>query len=287
MKNDDNKIMSRTERNKSLYNTISEQEITNFDVNSNSEIIGVSNDAINIDMLRDMLDKKYREEPKNRSIGDTELQDTGEVKLNETREYDINQILNKAKEDKPTVDYEVERLKKLRNTQTDILEGLDIESVDKVEKEEKISKSEKDELMDLINTINVTEELNKKKIKEKKEQQEQELKEKVKEAMSDKEVDPLDLLSTLKGDNEDTKVFNKEDFTKELQEDKKEENKIDNSFYTKSNMFKQSDFDDFADLKEDVGVSKIIIRIIIVLIIIAFLVGIFFILNKVLDWGII
>ena len=55
---------------------------------------------------------------------------------------------------------------------------------------------------------------------------------------------------------------------------------LENSFYTTTNAFTQSDFDDFNDLKDDLKATKIIIRVLIVLIIIAFIAGALFFLNN-------
>ena len=304
------KPLSRTKKNENLYNEISEYNVENFDVNSNATIIGENEKTIDIDKLRDMLDKKYRVEPrKSRPIAKIDDTLTGEeIKLDETREYDINAILDKAKEEKVS-NYEEDRLKKLRNTQVDILNDLNIDSNEKGIKA--VSDEEGEKLKNLIDTINLTEELNAVK----------------------KDIDPLDILSDLKGDEEDTKVLAiKEiddstkdeaidDKTKEFEEEKSEETEVDlkndsiskntlingleeinkndeeviidkkknkkleNSFYTTSSILKQSDFDDFSDLKDDITVTKVIIRVLIVLIIIAFAAGIFFLLNKILGWG--
>lgn len=267
--NNETGTMSRTKRNASLYETIGEQEITNFDVNSNSEVIGVNSNSIDIDKLKDMLDKKYREEPKNKSIGDYDEEPTEEIKLSETREYDINNIINNAKKNKEE-DYAIERLKKLHNTETDILEGLNLNNETKVEESKAVSLSEKDRLVELINTINVTEAINKEAIKRKMEN-------------PDGPVDPLDLLSDLKGNDDDTKVFTKEDL--KINDEEMPKTNIDNSFYTTSNMFKQSDFDDFKDLKEDVGAARVMLKILIAIVIIAFIAGIIFLLNRILGWG--
>ena len=75
----------------------------------------------------------------------------------------------------------------------------------------------------------------------------------------------------------------KKEITTETESEKKE--KINDSFYTNSLSFTQSDFDDFNDLKEDMASSKIIINILIVLVVIAFIVGIVVLLNGVLKLG--
>ena len=294
--------MSRTKKNQNLYNEISELQMDTFDVNSNSSILSKDGRTIDIDRLKDMLDKRYREETKKKSLGEIdEDEKREEIKLAETREYDINEILSKAKENKQD-DYEVERLKKLRNTQVDILNQLNIDALNKESNRVKaVSDDEKDELKTLIDTINLTEETNS--VKENKKESE--------------EMDPLDLLNDLKG-SDDTKIEGVNDFTDEItkkikeaekeekeelkeevkeeseekEEKKKEEtkeitktNKLDKSFYTNSTKFKTEDFEDFSDLKEELGATKIIIRILIVLIIIAFACGVVFLLNSILNWG--
>lgn len=292
---DDTTNMSRTKKNQRLYTEISELQMDSFDVNSNSQVLSKDGKTIDIDRLRDMLDKRYREDVKKKSLGSIdEDEEREEIKLAETREYDINEIISKAKENKQN-DYEVERLKKLRNTQVDILNQLNIDALSKIDDRVKaVSDDEKDELKALIDTINLTEETNALKKLE--------------------DMDPLDLLDDLKGDD-DTKIEGVGAFTeeiirqakleaaKEIIEEKKEEvkkaqeelnkeekeetktNKLDKSFYTDSTKFTTEDFDDFKDLKEDMTASKVIIRILIVLIIIAFICGVVFLLNSVLNWG--
>ena len=238
-----------------------------------------------------MLDKKYRDPQKKVHLtrDDDEEVKYG-VNLDETREYDINEILSKAKDNNDAC-YEVERLKKIRNTNLDILNGLSL--ADKMDDDE--DKEEKDEskkLRELIDTINM------------------------KESLCDG-ADPLDILSDLKGDDDETKVLGaKDDFMKEttkeapvirgldklnLNEEKdlaseikkpKEEKKdIDldktneNTFLTTTNLFTESDFDDFNDLKEEVAGTKIVIKILIVIVILAFIVGLVFVLNKFLNLG--
>jgi hypothetical protein len=260
-------LMSRTKKNENLYENVNDTEIDSFDINSNTTILGNNNSTIDIDKLRDMLDKKYREEPHNRAILDNnEDGPKQEINLDETREYDINTILDKAKENKES-DYEVERLKKLRNTQVDILNSLDInnninDNVD-IGNEKAISNGESQKLLDLINTINITE-----------------------ATQQVGKLDPLDLLSDLKGNDENTVVMGANDNDlSQTETDIKGNDQIDKSFYTTSNMFTQSDFDDFNDLKEEVSSTKIIIKILVVVVVIAFIVGVVFLLNRILGWG--
>lgn len=191
---------SRTKKNQDLYKEVSKLELEDFDLNSNVSIIGDNSANINLDEIKDILDKKYHETPKKKSFGDSEETLT-RLKLDETREYDINSILEKAKE-KKEVNYEEDRLKKIRNTQYDILKSLDI-MTDEEEIEEKKPitpskpnrpKETKEEserkLKELIDTITAKELI----------KQEENLN-------IEGELDPLDILSDLKGDDENTRVM--------------------------------------------------------------------------------
>ena len=302
-----NEVMSRTKKNQRLYSQINDEENKPYDINSNSVVLENNPKTIDIDKLKDMLDKQYKEEIRNKSLASTEgLSQTAKISLNETREYDINAILNKAKEERNS-EYEEERLKKLRNTQIDILNNLNIEN-NKHDEEVSISvsKEEGNKLKSLIDTINLTEETN---------------------SIKKMNLDPLDLLSDLKGNDDETKVDGVQEFTEEIskksneldtsalekvhneleRELKSDTSKLDNltknlkgvleetntkkeelnndSFYTTSSIIKQDDFDDFSDLKDDLTVTKVIIKILIVIVILAFICGVVFLLNQILDWG--
>lgn len=291
----ENESMSRVSRNHELYKEINDGELDNFSVKSNATVIGNQEPEIDIEKIKKILDTKYNEAPKRRSI---RIEQKEEEKVEDdvpTKEYDLNVILEKAKGEKQE-SYEEARAKKLRNTQYDILNNLKIdtdkyqsdeEKILKVEDEKtEINKAEED-LMELIHTIT----LNEAKIKEE-----------AKKEDSDDEfdtgaVDPLSILEDLKG-SEDTAVYDKmvEEvktsatsnivLNDELKEEKKFEEKeevdtkLDDSFYTKS-LFKKKDFvdDDFSDVKTNIWV-----KIIIVIVVIAFAVGLFFFLRSFLDF---
>lgn len=260
-------IQKRTTRNSNLYKEINNSELTNFNVTNNVKVIG-ENDSnyVNIDRLKEILDKNYKEASKRSKVKLAETQEEEIIEMEKTKEYDINAILEKAREEKE-IDYEKERLKKIRDTQYDILKNLDIDEP----KTGKIADSKtKEELLSLINTITENE-LQKTKL----------------------DLDPLDILSDLKGD-ENTVVMGAKEFTDSIKitenkisqkEETNEENKMDNSFYTNSLSFTQNDFDDFNDLKEDVASNKIILKILIVVIVIGIIIGLIFLLNKFLNLG--
>ncbi len=192
---------SRTNRNKNLYKEVSNASIEAFDLNSNVSVIGDSTENISLDEIKDILSEKYKENPRKKSFGDTDEIALPKINLDETREYDINSILEKAKE-KKEVNYEKDRLKKVRNTQYDILKSLDImnneEEIEDEEIEEKPTdrrpapnkEEEEKKLLDLIDTISA-----------------KELIENESSLEVTGELDPLDILSDLKGDDENTKVM--------------------------------------------------------------------------------
>ena len=324
---------SRTKKNQNLYKEVSSLDLKEFDLNSNVSVIGENTDNISLDEIKDILSEKYRENTRNKSFGDTEEIELPKINLDETREYDINAILEKAKDSKES-NYEEDRLKKVRSTQYDILKTLDImnneeEVEDKsLDFEEKpndrrpLPNKEKEEakLHDLIDTITA-----------------KELIENESKLEVTGEMDPLDILSDLRGEDENTKVMGA--LVQELiEESKKEnelalthsipivsdednnktsedipvisdeeqaisldeldqkanpesksqkevkENKMYDSFIGSTTVFKQDDFDDFDDLK-DSGVGKIIVKIIIILLVIAFIAGCIVLANYFLNLG--
>ena len=241
---------SRYHKNEELYKEISKSELNSYDVKSNATILGDNKNEIDVEKIKKILDTKYNETPKRRSIR-LETEELVEEEREITKEYDINVILEKAREQKQD-NYEEERLKKLRDTQFDILKNLNIP-----EKEDEEEDLEEDNLKTLINTIALNEHKN------------------------NEDSSPLDILSDLKGNN-DTEVLKglKEEIEKVDEElDKTQKSNITdtqmiNSFYTSSNALKQKDFEDIEDFSKEVESNNIFIKILIGVIIIVFLVGV-------------
>ena len=269
----DDKKMSRVTRNEELYKEIKDSELDGYNIRSNATVIGNQEPEIDIEKIKKILDTKYNEAPKRKSIRvEPKHEENSIIDDVPTKEYDLNIILEKAKDEKPET-YEEARAKKLRNTQYDILNNLNIGDNDEdysvennIEKPE-INKAEED-LMELINTITI----NEAKVKE--------------EAIKNEkdEVDPLNILEDLKGSG-DTAVYDKiEDIpTPKVEEDKKEESKapenaLDDSFYTKS-LFKKKDFEDGSQDFLDDNKMGIGVKILIVLVIIIFAAGLFLFLK--------
>lgn len=261
----------RVSKNTNLYEEIKNGEIDTFNIGSNAKVIGEHDKQIDLDKIKDILEKNYQETPKKRSVKFETIEE--EIpELEKTKEYDINAILEQAREEKE-VDYQKERLKKIRDTQYDILKNLELEAKNKAEEKSK------EQLLDLINTINLNE------VKQKEEKE---------EITSD--LDPLDILSDLKGEDstivagakeftEEMKALETKEWnTEELKKDENEEEKeMDNSFYTNSMTFNKKDFSDFDDLNEKGG--GIIVKILIIIVFLAIIAGIVVFLNEFLNLG--
>ena len=275
----------RTAKNNELYEEIKKSEIENFDIGSNAKVIGNNEAQIDINKLKDILEKNYQEVPKRRSLK-LDIPEEEEIEMEKTKEYDINAILEKAREEKE-VDYQRERLKKVRDTQYDILKNLEVEQEEP--KSKAADEKTKEELLDLIQTINLNETQNKT-IKALAEEEKEEIE---LDEDTDTELDPLDILNDLRGD-ENTVVAGAKEFENELKEaqEKKEKEEIaealdedvDDSFYTSSMSFNKNDFADFSDLEESKA-SRILIKILIVIVFLAIIAGIVIFLNDFLNLG--
>ena len=266
---ENNNIALRERKNKNLYENINDYEVEDYEIKTNATVLDNNAKNIDVEKIKKILDTKYNKQPKRRSIvvDDADYQEP-DISLDETREYDINAILEKARSEKE-VDYEKERLKKIRDTQYDILNSIDIEGEEKEEKQE-----ENNELMDLINTITAKE----LEVKNKKE-----------------DLDPLDILTDLKGsDNtvvvdgihEESESVNETSPIMSLEEaDKIKPTIMENKTQdlTSTLQFTQSDFDDFNDLKKEVKSSRALIYIIIVVVCLILVAGVIIFLNKFLN----
>ncbi len=158
--NSSKQIGKRSQKNEQLYKEVNKQSLEDFNVNSNVSVLGDNGKTIDLEMLKSMLDKRYKQPEIKKKIELDLPEDDDEISLEQTREYDINAILEKAHENK-VVDYEKERLKKIRDTQYDILKGLNLDKKEEEEYQEPTEEEKK--LMTLINTITAHEEFNKNK----------------------------------------------------------------------------------------------------------------------------
>ncbi len=265
---ENNNIALRQQKNMDLYENINNYDVDDYKLEANVTVLDNNAQNIDVEKIKKILDTKYNKQPKRRSIvvDDNDYQEP-DINLDETREYDINAILERARSEKE-VDYEKERVKKIRDTQFDILNSLDIAG------EEKQDNTENNELMDLINTITA---------------KELEIKEQKKE-----DIDPLDILTDLKGDEGTVVVdgIHEEESVSETSPimSLEEADKIKPAIMdaktqdlTSTLQFTQSDFDDFNDLKKEVKSSRALIYIIIVLVSIILIAGVVVFLNNFLN----
>ena len=243
---------SRFHRNEELYKEINKNELNNFNVRSNATILGENNNEIDVEKIKKILDTKYNETPQRKSIR-IESTPLEEEEKEITKEYDINVILEKAREEKKD-NYEEERLKKLRDTQFNILKNLNLEKyeINRNNDEEQ----DEDDLKSLLNTIAYNE--------------------------SKSRDTALDMLSDLKG-SDDTEVFDglKEEVQIEEIKPSITDTQMINSFYTSSNMLKNKDFEDIDDFTEDIESNNVFLKIVISLIVVIFIIGIYLLVKTI------
>ena len=184
----DKSYSSRTRKNQDLYEKIKTTDVKSLDLSSNMKVLDDNIKSINLNKVHDLLDDKY-ETPRRRTIQIDEISSpTQELDpIQDTREYDINAVLEQAKQGK-SIDYNKERLKKVRETQYEILNNIDLNNKKTaVELAQQDRKEQEENLKTLINTITKIEKQNKNK------------------TTYDTSKD-LDLLSDLMGDDEDDKI---------------------------------------------------------------------------------
>lgn len=304
---------SRVRKNANLYKRIDASKIDEVEIPRKEEVIDNNTSTIDVEKLKSMLDKKYREPDSEKDLKSNDTLAHEKINLEETREYNLDEILNKARDNDDT-DYQIERLKKLSDTNASILDSLNIKDTSREEVPKTPSKvsSDSKKLIELIDTINLKEQ----------EGYDALLKESHHEEFNpDMDLDdtssnePLDLLSSLQGNNDETKVVgashlsddSKEELAKTKEDTKYEDIDLDDTSddfdttevvtrddtseftdsieLTTTQIFTKEDFDDFDDLKEATK-PKIFVKILIFLIIVAVIIGTIFVLDRVLDLGI-
>ena len=284
-------IGSRAARNTDLYKEINKTELDSFDVKSNATVIGNNRSSIDVEKIKNILDTHYKDIPQRRGIKiETEPSKEEQKPIFETKEYDINVILDKAKEDK--VDsYEEERSKKLRNTQFDILNNLNIDPKDYIEdyeEETEIKEPEPShttsnvkELEKLINTITINEKADDKKKSGIKQGEKTKTDSNKIVALDDKKsADPLDIFEDLKGDDTTTVLEGLQEKTQQMIQQIEETTSFEDSFFTKENSFKKSDFEDYQEIEEEK--TGPIIKIAIIILLIVFVIGVVILVKSLL-----
>jgi hypothetical protein len=281
------RIGSRTARNTDLYKEINKTELDNFEVKSNATVIGNNRSNIDVEKIKDILDTHYKDVPQRRGIQiETNQPQKEQRPIFETKEYDINVIIDKAKEDK-VESYEEERSKKLRNTQFDILNNLKIDPNDYIEdyEEEPQIKNEEPshttsnvkELEKLINTITINEKTDSKK---KPTANQIEVSKTSTNKNDKKDADPLDIFEDLKGDDTTAVLEGLKEKTEKMIQQIEETTSFEDSFFTKENSFKKTDFEDYQELEEETAGP--IIKIAIIVLLIVFVIGVIILVKSLL-----
>ena len=164
----------------------------------------------------------------------------------EKRNYDIRDVLDKAKSKRSNVG---DQYYSLRNTQYNILKKINLkEELDKQEPEE-------DELKKLIDTITSTSMLNK---------------------LGDKELS-LNILDELKsnGNTQTSRTIGKLlEEAKANEQEQEEKQEIHKSFYTSSVSFTDTDFEDLKEINVTLKKNNVLIKILLVVLLIIILTGI-------------
>lgn len=149
--------LSRTKRNQDIYNSTDMSELSRIKTNTNVSVISDAPKEIDIEKIKKYLNALNNEEEQKRKKISLDFPEPEEkvVERKEQRTYDINSVLEQAREKKES-NYEEERHRKLNNTGYDILKNIKIKE-EQEEKEEKEKNIDKDEFISPIDELNTQE----------------------------------------------------------------------------------------------------------------------------------
>lgn len=258
---DTKEIGKRANKNQDLYRN------KDYNVYSSNETVIDTNNEIDISKIKDIIKSRedYQRTKSYRNMLNDKKFDTDDIDYvedtYEEKDYDINTLLQKVKEQKSSNDNDNEKVRKLKNTQYDILSKLDVKSKEK-SKEVDISE---EKLKDLINTITHKDE---------------------------KEDDLMDLLSDLRSNDNATFIKSAKELENELtQENIKKQaatinSKVENEkdFYSDSFTFSKKDFEGITDLENSVNSNNKLIKVLIFILIIIILTIALFIADSFFDF---
>lgn len=233
--NQNSTVNKRSNKNQDLYKNI-------YELSEYSNIEGIAtidkSNEVDITKVKNMLKNReeYQKQKEIKRITPNEVEvPTYEVfEPDDDKVYDIRDILNKAKVNKP----DSEEHKSLDNLNFEILKEL---------KEKHDTEVEKENVHELMDTISHTSKLNK---------------------LSDKELG-LDMFSDLKSEN-NTIIEDRTSIRNLLEEAKKNdetkfnttETNIDKSFFTSSLNFGKDDYEQIAELNKSVKKNNLLMKII-------------------------
>ena len=235
---EESRSTGRSDRNKSLYKQIE-------DLDSYTNIAGVATienkNSIDLEKVRELL--RHSEKKEDQIKLDEEINEIKE--LEETRKYDIKDLLSKAKDN----DNEENKYRSLSKEHYKLLEELNKRN----QQNRKMKEMEDVELEELVKTISDMEPVDENSI----------------------DGDDVGLLDDLKSDTmvgdaaSIKKIIEEEkEFTKEL-----DTMKLDNSFYTSSFSFTKRDFEELKDINHKIKKGNKFIIVLLILIIVLIIVG--------------
>lgn len=286
--NNQGPFTSRVEKNKALYEEVKNSSITDFNVEENTTMLNNNSSRIDAGNLRNLLDNDYVDNtPKRRSIVIENNLDEPEP-LHDTKEYDINVILKKAKEGKD-INYNKERLKSVRQTQYEILNNLDLSKPSEPDAYHKKKKADEDNLMELINTITALELKNKQSKKDDEVSQALDLFDDLNEEAPEEEVKPVVIKEKVvekqvegkQQAKEEVKVEPKKEVVKETTPETRDEHVT--KTLSKLNIDMDS-YDEFGDVVKG-DKSTFILKVMIFLVVVLLIIGTIFIVNNMLNLG--
>lgn len=146
--------LSRTKRNQDIYNSTDMSDLSRIKTNTNVSVISDAPKEIDIEKIKKYLNALNNEEEQKRKKISLDFPEPEEkiVERQEQKTYDINSVLEQAREKKET-NYEEDRHRKLNNTGYDILKNIKI----KEEQEEKNKLTDTEEFTLPIEELNTQE----------------------------------------------------------------------------------------------------------------------------------
>lgn len=251
----------RSSKNTKLYEEVYD-DIYKDTTYKNMEVIDSAKE-INLNRLKNMLDDKYDTRQyrtfKNYSVEDVDIDDKPTFVNERKVSYDINDVINEAKEKRSFIEEAREKQKYINFSNA---------RNDKKDEEYKKMQQEEKELEELINTMTIPKQ---------------------------DTTDALDIFSELKG-SENTVVTKPIDSSYETSDNSIKEKtstedirhdlektlvKADKTFYTDSNMFTKGDFEDFSTLNMELKKSSKLKKAFIIIFVLLILGGItYFVLTN-------
>ena len=124
--------MSRTSRNKDIYNSTDMSELSRIKTNNNVSIISDGTKEIDLEKIKKYIysvNNDETEEKRRRLSLELPKEEEKVIERKEEKDYDINSVLERARERKES-NYELERHRKLNNTGYDILKSIKTRKID-------------------------------------------------------------------------------------------------------------------------------------------------------------